>query len=284
LPDTVHTNLVLLIFWHLVGITLAAEVWLRRGPADGADWVTGYILELIFSVDQVYVVNLIFWALATPQRLLAKAMFVTLAGDLMGRALLIAGLAPALEQLRVVPYGLGLLLTYCGTRQVVARESEDGDVTQNLVVRTFRGLLGGRLGEYYDEEEEQVFAHHKNRGCMTLLGVALFSSLTASFALKLDVVMLKQDMLPDPFLDFSSAAVAAFSTRALFFVVRDALSMLGLSRYSLGVVPLFLGVEALLGRVFYINALVSALLVLLITAVAAGFSWLHRCQDTKLLH
>merc|ERR1719499_2611629 len=85
LPDSTHTNLALLIFWHLVGITLAAELWLRRGSSDGRDWVTGYFVELIYSIDQVFILNQIFWVLASPQRLLAKAMFIILLGNLVGR-------------------------------------------------------------------------------------------------------------------------------------------------------------------------------------------------------
>lgn len=279
LPDTTHTNLVLLVFWYLVGITLAAEVWLRRGPRDGMDWITGYLTEVIFSVDQVFVLNLIFWALATPQRLLAKAMFITLIGNLACRGFMLLGLAPALERLRVVPYGLGLWLLYCGVRQVAGREGE-GDVTQNSVVRTFRGILGSHFGEYYDEEDEAIFAAHKNRYCVTLLGVALLCSSAAGLVLSLDVAMLKRELLPDMFLDFSSAAVAAFATRALFFVVRDQIA--GLEKYSLGMVLLFLGAEALVGRTIYVSAILSSFMVAFIVVVSAAFAWL-RAGYTKPL-
>merc|ERR1719210_1097216 len=118
---------------------------------------------------------------------------------------------------------------------------------------------------------------------MNLLGVALTCSIAAEFALSLDVAMLKQEVLPDPFLNYSSAAVAAFATRALFFVVRDIITILGLTKHTLGIVLLFLGAEFLVGRALYISALFSCAGIACITAFAAAVSCLHTRQVPKQL-
>merc|ERR1719507_2486323 len=126
LPETNRTNLVLLIFWLLLGTAVAAEVWLRKGPRDGLLWLEGYALEIIFSVDRIVVTCLILTTLETPRRLMAKALFIGILGSMAIRWCFLLGLAPMLDRLQVVPYAVGLWLVYSGTQHLVTREdSED---------------------------------------------------------------------------------------------------------------------------------------------------------------
>lgn len=281
LPETVRTNLVLLVFWLLVGTAVGVEIWLRRGPEDGMRWLEGYLLEVIFSADRVFVVHFIFSALETPRRLMAKSMFIWLLGVVVARAFFILGLAPTLERLKVVPYCLGLWLVYCGSRQVAACEDGSSDVTQNPVVCGLRAILGNRLGEFYDEEGEAVLMVNKKKACVTLLGATVLCLLSSELVLGLDVALLKVEALGNAFLDFSSAVTAAFAARALFFVVRDIFSVFDLGQYTLGSVLLFLGAETLLARTMYVNALVSCAIVAAILAGAALLSWVHAVPTPK---
>jgi len=272
LPETARAHFVLLCFWLLVAGAFCIEVWVRMGPQAGVAWMTGYVLEIIYSLDTVLVVHVIFCALETPRRLMAKALFAGIISAILFRFLFALGLASALDGLGVVPGLLGIALTICGVRQLAAREDDCVDVTQTVPVRGFRFLLGDRLGEFYDEEGEGLLAVSKGQVCVTLLGVVIFSLVTVNFAFAFDVVLTKAEELPNAYLDFSSSAFALFAVRALFFTARDLLGRCRVVNHGIGLALLFMGVETLLSHSIYVNAIFSCLVPIGIVGLAAAMS------------
>lgn len=271
LPETARTHVLLLTFWLLVAVAFGVEVWCRLGPQGGVAWISGYLLEVVFSIDNVFVIHLLFCSLETPRRLTQKALFVASLGTLAARPFLLVGMAPALERLCLIPFALGLWFIYCGARCLAARDDES-DVTRTLVVRGLRRLLGARLCTFYDEESEAVFVAAKSQVGMSLLGVAMLSLFTASTVLSVDVALAKMEAVPNGYISFSSTAIAMFAVRALFFVARDIFARFGLSKYGVGLVLLFVGVEALMSRIVYVSALVSVAVAVTIMALAAAAS------------
>jgi len=258
LPETARAHFVLLCFWLLVAGAFCIEVWVRMGPQAGVAWMTGYVLEIIYSLDTVLVVHVIFCALETPRRLMAKALFAGIISAILFRFLFALGLASALDGLGVVPGLLGIALTICGVRQLAAREDDCVDVTQTMLVRGSRFLLGDRLGEFYDEEGEGLLAVSKGQVRVTLLGVVIFSLVTVNFAFAFDVVLTKAEELPNAYIDFSSSALALFAVRAFFFAARDLLGRCRVVNHGIGLALIFMGVETLLSHSIYVNALSRA--------------------------
>lgn len=283
LPETTRTNAVLLVFWLLLGTAVGAEVWLRKGPQDGSLWITGYILELMFSLDRVFVMVLVFSTLETPRRLMSKALFLAMFGTFATRWFFLSGWAPALASLQVIPLLLGLGLVYCGTRQIALNdEMEDvSDVTRTPVVYALKLFLGNRLAEFYDEESEAVVTIVKGKYSLTLLGVALLSLVATDVLMSLDLALVKQEEVPNGFLDITSAVVAAFAVRSLFFVVRDVVNVFGLEKYGLGIALFFIGSQTLLARTMLVNALASATTIISVLLISVGVSVLHESPKTK---
>lgn len=277
LPETSRTHIVLFVFWLLVAVGFCVEVWYRLGPRAGISWATGYLLEIVFSFDNVFMVYLIFATLETPRRLIAKALFIGVLGSICFRLAFFMGMASFLDKLKVIPYFTGMWLIYCGMKQVTAREdADDVDVTQTTIVVWSKKLLGDRLGEWYDEEGEAVFMRDtKGKLCVTLLGVVVFSLLAADFVFALDVVLTKADKLPNAYLNFSSSALAVFAVRALFFVARDVFGRFSFAKYGVGVVLIFLGAETLMAHFVYVNALLSSVVIVAITAISIGLSMMR---------
>lgn len=272
LPETERTHASLLLFWLMVATTYGCQIWLRSGFVAGTAWITGYLMELVYSIDSVFVTLLICTTLEVPRRLLAKAMFVSLLGSIFFRLLLLCGLASTLYSLKLIPYVIGAVLVYCGTANITKISEESADVTQTTVVRSFKRLLGDRLCDFYDEDGEAMFLLSKGKVCMTLLGVVVFCILSADLLLGLDVVLAKVDAIPNSYLNFTSSIVALFTVRALFFVVRDVFCRFNLTRAGVGMVLLFVGVELLLARAVYVSAAVSFLIVFCLSASMVAVS------------
>jgi len=285
LPETVRTNLVLLVFWILVGCAVAMELWLRLGPADCMRWSVAYLMELVYSVDRVFMSVLIIQTLDTPRRLLAKVMFIALMGSWFLRSMFVAGLASALAHFRVISYLAGAWLIYCGIRQVAVIKGPEyqGCVTEALPIRALRAVLGRRFDQYYDEEGESMFLIGKQGIRMTLLGAVLLCLLSSDLVLSLDVTLAKEEKFQSLFIDFSSSVIAAFAIRAFIFVVRDVFATYELAQLSLGPILIFLGVEALLSHELYVNALLCACIVFTVLGISVTLSIFQTAPEPKVM-
>lgn len=274
LPEIERTHLGVLSFWLIVALGFCTEVWVRQGQKQGIAWATGYFLEIIFSVRNIFIFNIVFHTLETPRRLMRKALMVTLMVSILLRFAFMLGLGDLISNIALLPFVLGALLICCGTQQVsVGGRCEEGaDVTQTPIVRALRWCLGGRFGEFYDEENEAVFVRGKKGVCVTLLGVAVACLCTTDLLFSSDATLVKWSLIPNAYVCLSSSVIALFTLRALFFVVRDILSHLSLARYCTGLILLFTGAEMLVAQFTEVSALMSLVVVVNVIMLMATFS------------
>jgi len=278
LPETQRSHVTVLTFWLFVAFACCVEVWACAGAAAGATWLSGYMIELLSSADNVFVMQLIFSTLETPHRLMSKVLFIGMMCCILFRLAFFMGLAEMmLPAYRVVTWMVGTCLIYSGVSSLTARHS---DVTESLAVRWMRHVLGDRLAVFYDEENEAVIVAEKGKYRMTLLGTALFCMISTDFFLGLDVALAKSEVLNDTYLNFSSSALAMFTVRALFFVVRDFFNQSQLTSSAVAVVLLVIGSEMLAGHALHVNAVTSSLVITSIMALSLGMSLVSRSSWT----
>mmetsp|Transcript_42514 Transcript_42514/g.74623 ORF Transcript_42514/g.74623 Transcript_42514/m.74623 type:complete len:487 (+) Transcript_42514:92-1552(+) len=283
LPEIERTHVGLFVFWVLIATAFCTEVWLRLGPRAGADWISGYMLEIVFSVENVFIAHLVFSTFETPRRLMRKALFVGILGSIFFRFLFLLGLAEFMYSFRVMPYLLGAWLLYFGVSHLFAARDEDefADITQTKVVRVLRHCLGDRLCDFYDEEGEAVFVTSNGKVCMTMMGVVVLCLLSTDFFFGSDGIMVKSALISNGYVNFSSSVIALLTQRALFFVVRDIFTRISLARYGLGVIFFFVGVEMLAARFMYVSALMSFVIVVHVVVAAIAASALRDACPTK---
>lgn len=287
LPEIERTHVGLFIFWVLIATAFCTEVWLRLGARAGVDWLSGYTLELVFSVENVFIAHLIFCTFETPRRLMRKALFVGILGSIFFRFLFLLGLAETMYSMPLLPYMLGAWLIYCGVRHLVASRDDDefADFTQTPVMRALKRCFGDRVSDFYDEEGEAVFLTSNGQVCMTMLGVVIFCLLSTDFLFGADGIMVKLEKIPNGYINFSSSVIALLTQRALFFVVRDIFTRISLARYGLGAIFFFVGVEMLAARFMYVSALLSFVIVVHVVVAAIAVSALKdACPAKKIAY
>jgi tellurite resistance protein TerC len=267
LPETQRTHVTLLGFWLLVAFIYSMEVSLCSGTASAVNWMTGYIMELIYSADNVFVISMIFSSLETPHRLMGKALFIGMLCSIISRFALFMGIVPALPTyFSMFSWFLGTCLVYAGVSQLMALSHDGISVTETKVVGLLRTFLGDRLAEFYDEDGEAIFVVSKDKYSVTLLGVVLLCLCSANSLLGLDVALTKAEQLPELCLNFSSSALSVFAIRSLFIVARDVFSQFSLTSYGVGLVLILMGLEALIAPRVYVNAILSFLVIASIIA------------------
>jgi len=274
LPESRRSHVCVLLIWLAVTLACCVEVWVCAGAAAGTTWFFGYLMELLYSADHVFVMQLIFSSLDTPHRLMPKALYIAMVASMVFR---LFGFLHAPINARCFSWILGTGLVYAGiSRLNLHRLEQCPDVTDSLVVRFLRWILGERLGEFYDEEGEAIFVEVKGKYRVTLLGVVLLCLFMVNFLLNYDVVQAKSEAFDDRFLNSSSSILALFALRSLFFVIRDFFTQSSVTRSTLAIVLLLMGLEMLAGPAIYVNAFTSCLVFTSMLALSVGISTLQQ--------
>jgi len=275
LPESRRSHASVLFIWLAVAVACCVEVWVCAGATAGVSWLSGYLMELLYSADHVFVMQLVFSSLDTPHRLMSKALYISMISTMTFRFLgFVCGvhwISPV--AIRALSWMLGSGLVYAGICRLGS--ISHGGVSECTVLRLLRSLLGERLAEFYDEEGEAWLVEVKGKVRMTLLGVVLICLVSLNFALNFDVVLAKAEASQDAFLNFSSSALALFAIRSLFFVVRDFFNMSSLTRSTFAVVLLLMGMEMLGGHAVYVSALISIVVFACMLVLSVGISSLQ---------
>eukprot|EP00401_Gymnodinium_catenatum_P037884 CAMPEP_0117540048 /NCGR_PEP_ID=MMETSP0784-20121206/43299_1 /TAXON_ID=39447 /ORGANISM="" /LENGTH=715 /DNA_ID=CAMNT_0005336693 /DNA_START=25 /DNA_END=2172 /DNA_ORIENTATION=+ len=270
-----------LFIWLGIGVMYNSMIFVRLGVKDGIIWMSGYILEIIFLIENVFVFHVVVSAFNLTRKAAQKAMFVVVACQIVFQMVFYMGLAKILRGMEVLPYILGPWLIYCGHQASMEDDNHHFDILESRVVKAFKVCLGDRLAlEKMGSATTRcndIIVTKSGKKCCSTFGLAVFCLLIADFLLEIDVTVTKIENLPNQYLCFSSSVVASFTVPELFFVARDLFRAFFLLKYAISFVLVYFGVQMILHRVFAISALTNILTIIAVLLFSVFFSALFRC-------
>lgn len=254
------------LIWLGLGICFNLAVAARLGTEDGVMWFTGYLLELIFSIENVFIFHIVTKAFRAPKRVTKKALFVVVCCQIVFEMVFFMGLANKVREMQALPYLLGLWLLYVGYNAGAEEGHDQFNVRDHSVFKVSEVMLGRRLTLTY-EECDSVFLIKGGRMCVTLVFPFICCMLAVDFFLEVDVTLTKIEELPNQYIAFTSSALAAFAVPELFFVASDMFHRYPLLKYGISFVLVFFGVQMLLHRLFSVPDLVGCGIIIVVMIV-----------------
>ena len=271
------------LFWTAVWIGVALSYalviyglyeyrWYGFEPAAGAmngsdavvQYLTGYLLEWSLSVDNIFVIALIFSYLKIPALYQYRVLFWGIVGAIVLRGLMIAAGAALLARFDWMFYVFGATLLVSALRML--RDDEVRDFGSSLPARMVR-----RFVPVTDElDRARFFVRRSGRLYATPLFVALVMVEMTDVVFAVDSIPAILAVTRDPFLVFTSNAFAILGLRSLYFAVAGLLALFRYLRYSLVLVLAFVGVKMLLVDVYHVPTLVS--LGIIVGTLAGGIA------------
>jgi tellurite resistance protein TerC len=264
------------LFWTLVWVCVAGSFtfviyglyeyhWFgfAGGPhvADGTDavvqFVTGYTLEWSLSVDNIFVMALIFAYLKIPPVFQYRVLFWGIVGAIVLRGLMILAGAALLQHFDWMFYVFGGILLVSALRML----RDDG------AERDFESSFPARLVRRFVPVTDQLdrarfFVFRDGQLYATPLFVALVMVELTDVVFAVDSIPAILAVTRDPFLVFTSNAFAILGLRSLYFAVAGLMAMFRYLRYSLVLVLAFVGVKMLLVSHYHVPNLVSLGIIL----------------------
>lgn len=276
-------HLSVLVIWLCVGGVYNAVIWGRFGSNAGLSWFVGYLLEFIFLVENIFIFHIVIEAFKTPVRLTTKALHIVVWAQIMFEMVFFMGLAHWLRTFTALPYILGVWLICCGI--LAARGTptfEAGNIMETAPCRAFTSCLGDRLSPSYQKDGECLLRDSSGKMRVSLLGLVVFFLLLADFLLEIDVVLTKIEELPNPYIAFTSSAVAAFSIPELFFVSKGLLKRFVALKYGIGFVLVLFGAQMLLSSVYVLKPIIGCMIIVGVLAACVIISTcINLCSDKE---
>ncbi len=264
------------LFWTAVWICVAGSFtaviyglyehhWLgfQGGPhvAGGTDavvqFVTGYLLEWSLSVDNIFVMALIFAYLKIPPRYQYRVLFWGIVGAIVLRGLMILAGTALLSRFDWMFYVFGAVLLLSALR-MLRDDAEERNFGESLPARLVR-----RFVPVTDElHRAHFFVFRDGQLYATPLFVGLIMVELTDVVFAVDSIPAILAVTRDPFLVFTSNAFAILGLRSLYFAVAGLMAMFRYLRYSLVLVLAFVGAKMLLVGHFHVPNLVSLGIIL----------------------
>jgi tellurite resistance protein TerC len=263
------------ISWTLVWIALALTFNLGIGHFMGNDkaleFLTGYVIEKSLSIDNIFVIALLFSYFSVPPRYQHKVLFWGILGALVMRASMIAVGAKLITEFAWIIYVFGAFLILTGIK-MIAKQETDIHPEQTLVVRLFRRFIPVTR----DYHEGHFFVRQQGAIMATPLFIALLVVEFTDLIFAVDSIPAIFAVTRDPFIVYTSNVFAILGLRSLYFALAGVLDKFHYLKFGLGLVLTFVGIKMLLGHTpWRIDTHISlAVIVLILTgSVIASLIW-----------
>jgi tellurite resistance protein TerC len=234
----------------------------------GLEFLTGYLVEIALSIDNVFVFALVFQYFRVPPMYQHRVLFWGILGALIMRAILIfAGIA-LIERFHWVIYVFAVILIYGGIK-MIRHDTEDTDPTRNPVLRLFQRLVPVTSRLY----GHSFFVREDGRLMATPLCVVLVAIETTDLIFAVDSIPAVLAVTRDAFIVFTSNVFAILGLRAMYFALAGILKLFRFLHYGLSAILVFIGVKMLLSDTQYAIGTVQSLVVvvtLLVVSVSAS--------------
>jgi tellurite resistance protein TerC len=260
---------------HVMGLGLAVPVVGSPGETmvlDGAQatklYVTAYLVEKSLSMDNVFVIAMIFTALGIPTMYQHRVLFWGIVGALIMRGLMIGVGAAVVASFSWIVYVFGGLLILSALKMALHKD-KPYDVHDSRTVR----LIGRIIPISRDLEGQRLVSHIGGRWHGTPLLVALIIVEATDLMFAVDSIPAVFAITGDPFLVFTSNIMAILGLRSLYFCLASAMGRFRYLKTALIAVLLFVGVKMCLVHTPYkIPAEISLAVVLglLVSGMAAS--------------
>ena len=266
--------------WSGVWITLAllfnAGIWYWKGSTKGLEFLTGYVVELSLSVDNLFVFLLIFGYFKVPAQYQHKVLFWGILGALVMRAIFIGAGIALIQKFHWIIYVFGGILVISGLKMAFEKDKEVHP-EKNPMLRLFRRFMPV-TSEYHGGS---FFVKQSRLWVATPLFIVLLMLETTDLVFAVDSVPAVLAITTDPFIVYTSNVFAILGLRSMFFALAGVMKLFHYLHYGLAAVLVFVGGKMLLAGYYKIPTLASLLVIIGLLAVAVVASLLHAARRTE---
>ena len=265
------------LMYVAMAIAFAGILYFWQGRQSSLEFVTGYVVELSLSVDNLFVFLVIFNYFAVPDEQQHRVLFWGILGALILRGIFIGAGVQLIQRFHWLLFVFGALLIYSGIRVCLTGEHQV-DPSSNPVVKALRRWIpvtteyrGGRFFVRNPQENGRLYA--------TPLLVVLLVIETTDVLFAVDSIPAVLAITLKAFIVYTSNVFAILGLRSMYFAVSGLMKVFRFLHYGLAVILILVGVKMILGDYFEIPIGITLGTVALVLLISIALSVAYPAKD-----
>ncbi len=273
-PINFRQALALSAVWIALAAAFAVLEFFWHGRAQALQFVTGYVIELSLSVDNLFVFLLIFRYFKVPSEHERKILFWGILGALVMRGVFIAAGVGLIQRFEWITYIFGAVLVFSGAKLLFQGEAQV-DPEKNFVLKVFRKFVpvtNEYVGGKFFIRREVLYA--------TPLFVVLLIVETSDILFAVDSIPAVLAVTLNAFIVYTSNVFAILGLRSMYFAMAGMLDRFHYLHYGLSIVLIMVGLKMLGSHYLTIPTewTLAAVVLVLAASVVASIRRPYRAQ------
>jgi tellurite resistance protein TerC len=280
------------VLWIAVGLAFSGVIWLVYehhlfGAAVGPDaahvvggggqavlqYLTGYVLEKSLSVDNLFVMAVLFGTFRVRPRYQHRVLFLGILGAIVTRGAMVFGGVWLVTRFEWLFYVFGVYLAYAGVRMLLPLK--EADLESRWYVRGLRRILPVSRQDH----GQRFLVREDGQVKVTMLLIALVAIELTDVVFAVDSVPAVLAISTDPFIVLTSNIFAILGLRSLYFLLAHMIARFERLKYSLAAILVVIGVKMLLHEQLKLPTIASLGIILGLLAAGIASSLLGSKRD-----
>lgn len=251
------------LFWIGISLIFGALIFFFLSKEMAAEFLSAYVTEKMLSVDNLFVIMLIFSYFKLEEKYHHRALFWGILGAIVFRAMFIGAGAYIIHQFYWVLYIFGVVLLYTGFKLLGDKKEEHIDFQHNKVIKWAHRILPFTN----DHHQGKFFFKQNGKFYFTSLFLIVLLVETTDIVFAVDSIPAVFAISQNLFVVFTSNIFAIMGLRALFFLIESVLHRFHHLQKGLAFILLFIGLKMLSGIFgIHVSSLVSFGVIMLALA------------------
>lgn len=245
----IKESLKLSAFYITIGLLFGVFIWYQLGADHGMNYLTAFLVEKSLSLDNIFVISLVFTFLAIPRKYQHRVLFWGILGVIVLRGIMIGLGATLIAQYYWILYVFGAFLIFTGIKMLFIKDDDEENIGDSKVLKFLKSKI-----RVTDELHEQKFwvkkedpKTNKMVWFATPLMLCLLMVEIVDLIFAVDSVPAVFAITTEPFIVYTSNIFAILGLRALYFALAAVLPRFEYLKYAMALVLVFIGSKVFLG-------------------------------------
>lgn len=243
--------------WISLAMVFNAWVYYKMGPQKGMEFFTGYIIEKALSVDNIFVISLIFTYFRVPSQYQHRVLFWGVLGALFFRIIFIYAGVALISKFSWMIYVFGVFLVYTGIK-MLKEQDKHVEIESNPMIIFVKKFW--KISPNFDGENFRTTINGVKHFTPLFLVLVMIETTDIIFAV--DSIPAILAITPDPYIVFTSNVFAILGLRSLYFALNGIMEMFEYINYALSGILVFVGIKMIVAGWYHIPTIISISVIL----------------------
>lgn len=253
------------LFWIAISLFFALAIFIFMDKITALEFLSAYVTEKMLSVDNLFVILLIFNFFKLEEKYHHKILFWGILGAIVFRAIFILAGAYIVSQFHFVLYIFGIILLYTGFQLLFEKKEQHVNFEQNKIFKLAHKFLPFSTGEHGGK----FFVKENGKTVFTLLFMTLLMIEGTDIIFAVDSIPAAFSISQNIFVLYTSNIFAIMGLRSLFFLIENVMHRFHHLQRGLSFILIFVGVKMLLAMFsIHISSTTSFFMIMVVLSMS----------------